>query len=79
MIPEPFSYIVLRIEIFQVFVVYRHGVFQRVFQPLERVHFMFFASGGEGIDYRSTLRSFMASDKELILASECNPTKRIFA
>ena len=47
-----------------------HDVFQRVFEPLERVHVMFLADGKEGIDHGCALCSFVASGKEVVFPSE---------
>jgi len=50
-------------------VVYGHDVFQRVFQPLEGIHFVFFAGGEEGIDHGGPLGGFMASGEEVFLST----------
>jgi len=56
--------------VFQVPVVNGHDVFQGVFQPLERIHLMFFADGEEGIDHCCALCRFMAAGKQVVLATQ---------
>jgi len=50
-------------------VVYGHDVFQRVFQPLEGIHFVFFADGEEGINHGGPLGGLMASCEEVVLSA----------